>query len=1432
MKWFQKSLAAALIAPLMLAGLPSPSQAAKKQLAENGMVQSLFTKGSFATGELIIKYKDGKVGKRASQLSGEIQTKERVGNTELVKVSNDKLQQVAQELAKDPNVAYVEPNYIYQAQETAPAPVNDKDYQKQWGLPAVDAPAAWEKLAHWEGKTREQVVVAVVDTGVAANHPDLAGRVLSDGYNAIDDSKDTTDRYGHGTHVSGIIAAQTNNHLGVAGVTGTANVKILPIKVLGDDGYGTTLSIAKGIDKAVEMGADVINMSLGGQGHSRLMEEAIQNATSKGVLVVVAAGNSSDNADGYFPAGYPEPITVASINSRLKVSSFSNYGSPIDIAAPGEEVLSTVPTDKEYEFYSGTSMATPFVAGAAALVKLTHPDWDVEQVRQALQNTAKDIDKTGFDANTGHGLLQVSAALSYTENAPLHILTPSQGSQVFGQVAFEIKAEGNQAASVQLLDESGKQLGSYPIANHTARFNWDSSQLSDGSHILVVQAVDASGQAVGTPERIQLKVKNSDQSGLRIQVTNLEGKPAHGAFVQILRLDSQPDWSDKADDTQKGYYYTVFRTYANDQGLVYAPSSILLKDEKYIASVEYFDTDKEQDYVMFQPLTGKAEAIRFDLSQTNEVQVQVSAKDKVYPLDHAAFAFVPLIDGVAVEQFAIYTQADKEGRVAINLPPGEYKGYAIRSGETGQNYLLEQPVHVEKGMQTVPFDLSNTKKLTFSLPKWTSFAQFYPDTELYTGIQVKNGQSILVSPQEMDVYWIDLMQEADDKILVYSLSSDHDGLDLTKNQRITVPSTPEIQITQDDEAEDKDAESDQPKDVYHPGDSIHLPYQVAFGSKYTLDYMFEIQADQFKEQMAQSILVKDQKTHKSRFISKEQAILAIDDETEDDPFEEVSPYIVMSDEQGKEVWQEAGMNYFEVPSNYNITDGKYKIDADFSVVPMPLKEKRVTVKEIQVEMGTSNPVTNVTLTSPSREPFFLAQVVVLDEENREVASDFYLNFGEDSESQVNLSFQDLELGKTYKFQLTGILLDNTPILVERPIQIRTNQFSLDLSQKSTRPSKLVLHPEEDLYYEITNDQMFLPLLWFNADAKYAWIDPGSYHLTASKFRGEEQFFYQTDLVIDEAQEDLQITPDFSKMDQVKIANTGKKNTTWLVGVASVPTDSDVDNEELNYTGFELTANDKLYVQPGEYRFTLGKLSHEDGVTTALMYDAQPRRTKDGYEFKVDSKLSVQLEPHQQILMPGSSLDVAVKIQDRYHNRLRDVVVMLDDPSSDIAAPLKLTVNKEGKTIFQALDEAKREYQPISEQEVEPLLTLIKDDSVIAKSKQSENWSEASLSLPNDLEAGSYTLKWETELPASLSGEKEVKVPKTKRYTFKELMADNGSLFDEISKTTPLDQIVVFYHDEYVGTLQQLIDSDELAELLKQDEENGYENIVAVVPETE
>lgn len=1342
----RKGLSIVIMAALLLTGVATPSEASSKHAGSSRHKLFQTSQTAPATGELIVTYKNGTSAKKVSGKFTQLRSEERIGNTELVKVTSGNLEEVAKEIAQDPNVAYVEPNYVYHVTETTSNAVNDKLFKQQWGLPAVDAPNAWDKLANWQGAKSDQVIVAVVDTGVASDHPDLAGRVLSKGYNTIDDNENTTDYFGHGTHVAGIIAAQTNNKRGVAGVAGTANVKVLPIKVLGDDGFGTSLSIAKGIDKAVELGADVINMSLGGQGHSRLMEEAIHKATEKGIVVVVAAGNSGDNAEGYFPAGYAEPITVASINDSLQASDFSNYGSPIDIAAPGEQVVSTVP-DQQYEAYDGTSMATPFVAGAAALVKLTHPDWNVDQVRHALENTAKDIDQTGFDASTGHGLLQVAAALSYQDQDSLHVLAPSQGNQVFGQVPFQLTVRDRQVTQIQLANEQGKLVGSYPVVNQKANFDWDSTQVADGRQRITIRALNASNQLVGKAEQLQLIVKNSQQHGVKVQVINPDGQPSGGAVLQVVRLD---DRSNEEWESSDGFN-TIFSTYVNQEGFVYIPSSVLLKNEKYAVLIQYIDIDHEQQYVQFQALKGTAETIQFDLRKTTQVQVQVGDQAKAYPTNNTLYFFVPIIHGSELTPCTITAATDEQGKVNVRIPAGEYQAYAVRNDLSGQNYVLKQRIQVDSSTSTIRFDLADTTKLTASLPKWVSSALVYLDQYPFSdigymiGLPLSKSQPIVVSKQLVNFYSIDLFQEVDDQVLIYSLESLDGGLDLTKNQRISIPATAKLQVYEDSEEEDGQ--------VYQPGEDVFLPFGVEFGSKYRLQYLERSDSlESFQEKYESAYLVRDKKKNSLFFLPRKQGFLSVHQEKSGVSSDELTPYIIMNDSKGKEVYRVPSMNDFTVPSNYNMEDGLYTLVADFSAVPVPVAPKQAAIKQIKVEMAASTD-TQVNVISPTGKPFMGVFITAFDDQNQEVSSDGYFDFFGDGTEQASVSLPQLQVGKTYTFAISGMLMDSTPLLLERKVKIRGSELTLDFSQKSTKPTRLELPRDRSVYYEISNEHGSIanPI---SSSIRYAWIDPGAYQLKASKTKGKEQFFYTSQLVIQKEEEKLQLHPDLKKMKKVSITG-GKKNATWLLGVSS--SEEEEDSYEETYSSFKITPGDTLYLEPGDYQFELGRMEQEDDSTTIFMYDTKPVSLKAGYEFKVDPKLTVQLKPDEPSYLPGEEVTVTVNVQDRYHNRLKEVVVIVDEPSAKINAPLKITRNKAGKLTFLAYDENKREYAPISSQEVRPQLSLVREDTVMDLLKDPENWNEAILTIPSDAAAGVYTLKWLANLPTDLIGEKEIEV---------------------------------------------------------------------------
>jgi major intracellular serine protease len=215
----------------------------------------------------------------------------------------------------------------------------------------------------WNFSQGEEVIVGVIDTGCDLMHEDLKDNLLV-GKNFADDEKDPQDHNGHGTHVAGTIAA-INNQFGMVGVA--PKTKILPVKVLGNDGSGSNAAVANGIMWAVDNGAKILTMSLGSPYQSRNIERALQYAINNNVIVFCAAGNSGNDVDIMYPAKYPETISIGAIGHNLEVSNFSCCGDELDFVAPGEDIISAVPGN-QYAKMTGTSMATPYAVGCASLL--------------------------------------------------------------------------------------------------------------------------------------------------------------------------------------------------------------------------------------------------------------------------------------------------------------------------------------------------------------------------------------------------------------------------------------------------------------------------------------------------------------------------------------------------------------------------------------------------------------------------------------------------------------------------------------------------------------------------------------------------------------------------------------------------------------------------------------------------------------------------------------------------------------------------------------------------------------------------------------------------------------------------------------------------------------------------------------------------------
>lgn len=355
----------------------------------------------------------------------------------LVSVDPEETDAVAEELARQRAVDYVEPNYTLHASRLP----NDRMFGEQWGLRNVGqyggkAGADVHATDAWDVTTGANVTVAVVDTGVDYAHPDLAANSWSNpadppngvdddhngfvddvhGVDFVDEDANPADDAGHGSHVAGIIGAKGNNLTGVAGVNW--DVKLMALKFLDADGEGNTADAANAIDYAVSHGARVINASWGGPAFSQALYQAVRRAGDKGVEFVAAAGNDGRNADVKpdYPAAFdlPNMISVAATDATDRLVDFSNFGATsVDLAAPGDDIDSTVPaaTDASgYASFSGTSMATPFVTGAIALYLSKYPQATGDQARTAVLQSVDKLSGLAGKVATG-GRLDIAKAL-------------------------------------------------------------------------------------------------------------------------------------------------------------------------------------------------------------------------------------------------------------------------------------------------------------------------------------------------------------------------------------------------------------------------------------------------------------------------------------------------------------------------------------------------------------------------------------------------------------------------------------------------------------------------------------------------------------------------------------------------------------------------------------------------------------------------------------------------------------------------------------------------------------------------------------------------------------------------------------------------------------------------------------------------------------
>ncbi|HCC59315.1 MAG TPA: alkaline serine protease [Solibacterales bacterium] len=402
---------------------------------------------------------------------------------------------------------------------------NDPDFPSQWHLATVQAANAWDVTSGSAG-----VTIAMIDSGVDGTHPDLATKLVP-GWSFLTGTSNTSDVLGHGTATAGTAAAATNNGIGVAGLA--ANNTIMPLVVLNSSDYASYSDIASAITYAADHGVRIINISIGGSSASSTLQSAVDYAWNKGAVIFASAMNNSSSTP-YYPAACNNVVAVSATEPNDTLATFSNYGTWIDLAAPGDNILTTN-NGGGYGTWWGTSFASPIAAATAALVLSVNPSLTASGLVSLLEQNSDDIGDPGYDQYFGWGRINAYRAVSAAGVAPavappptVAINNPLAGSTVAATVSVQgLATDSSGITKVEFyVDNVLNATGT----SASFSFGWNSATSPNGSHSLVVKAYDPSGQVGSATASVTVSnVITADTQAPSVVVTNpLNGSNVNG----------------------------------------------------------------------------------------------------------------------------------------------------------------------------------------------------------------------------------------------------------------------------------------------------------------------------------------------------------------------------------------------------------------------------------------------------------------------------------------------------------------------------------------------------------------------------------------------------------------------------------------------------------------------------------------------------------------------------------------------------------------------------------------------------------------------------------------------------------------------------------------------------------------------------------------
>ncbi len=478
---------------------------------------------AYAPGRLLIQQRaglsDAEVDKALKPHGGKRVAKIKGINVHVVQLPTQaNAAAVAAALAKNKHFKYVEQDRIL-----APAgTTNDPSLASQWHLAKIGAQGAWDT------STGSDVIIAILDTGVDGNHPDLAAQMIP-GWNAYDSNGDSSDVHGHGTAVAGTAAAAGNNAIGIASVAYRS--KLMPVRVSDPSGYAYFSTMASGLTWAADHGAKVANISFENVAGSSTIDSAAQYLKGKGGLTVVCAGNSG-TLQTVAPTG--NLMIVSATDSNDAITSWSNYGSYVNLAAPGQTILTTN-RGGGYSQWWGTSFASPVVAGTVALMMAANPALLTSQVQSLLYSSSVDLGSAGKDIYYGSGRVdaaratQAAAAASAADTqAPTVAISAPTGGKVSGLVVVNVAANDDTGVARVDLVVNGTNFATDTTSPHG--FSWDTTSIADGPATLIAYAYDAAGNHTGS-QPVSVTVANAVATPDTTAPTVSFAAPANGAMV-------------------------------------------------------------------------------------------------------------------------------------------------------------------------------------------------------------------------------------------------------------------------------------------------------------------------------------------------------------------------------------------------------------------------------------------------------------------------------------------------------------------------------------------------------------------------------------------------------------------------------------------------------------------------------------------------------------------------------------------------------------------------------------------------------------------------------------------------------------------------------------------------------------------------------------